>query len=324
MLRNIEAYRYIKHVLGGELSGLISAHEVLIQAADWLGGAHDWRFQLARTARLDVRGTISIATGTYTHATRTLTKTAAFTPYAFVDGDEYAASGGTGVTARDYTIESRTDDDNIVLKAPGLGIAANGQTDMSGKLRNDSVALPADFLKLHSPGRTNSIIGGMRLTTPKHLLALRTSTIEQSSSWNYFAVITHVQDINGALIPILDIWPETSANESEAFTIFYKRRIVIADEDTAAIPLPADKPLIHTCLLRVCRIFALGYEEGEESGKPSVDELLTQFIMGPIWKAARKQDGGIQPHMGPVKGGAVQSMPRGIRKLLSSQVDSPA
>lgn len=163
----------------------------------------------------------------------------------------------------------------------------------------------------------------MKLTTPDDLLRKRTSQIEVSSSWNYYGIITWAEKPNGGAVPVLDIWPTPQDNDVEAFSIFYRRRLIVPDEDTGVIPIPENRPLINAVVIRACRIFALGYEEGEEVGKPSVDDLLDRFVMGRLWHAAKKQDGLIQPTMGPMKGGAVQRMPRGYRKLLSSEVDAP-
>lgn len=57
---------------------------------------------------------VAVATADWTAATRTLTKTGGFTNYTFRAGDKIKITAGG--TVGDYDVESRVDDDNIVLK----------------------------------------------------------------------------------------------------------------------------------------------------------------------------------------------------------------
>lgn len=327
VLRNTDLFRHIKHVLGGDLSPELQPIDIVREGADLLSGMHTWRFLGSRQTKLDLRGIVSMVAAspaTYTHATRTLTLTGAYATYTFLTGDRFEAAGGTGVVLADYEIESRTDDDNIVLVAPGLGSGADASADITGRIPNDSVALPPDFLQAITISATDSIINGMKWTTAADILRKRTSQIDVSTSWNYYGFVNWDVVLDEGAVPLLSIWPTPQDNDIEAFSMFYRRRIVIADEETAAIPIPSDRPLVNSILIRLCRMIALGYEEGEEAGKPSIDDLLDRFMAGRLWHAAKKQDGLIQPTYGPLKGGAVQRMPRGYRRLLSSEVDSPS
>jgi len=73
---------------------------------------------------------IAYTTATWTAASRTITKTGAFTNYTFQNGDEIHISAGTGHTPGYYLIESRTSNDAIVLVTNGgLSGADNADTE---------------------------------------------------------------------------------------------------------------------------------------------------------------------------------------------------
>ena len=70
--------------------------------------------------------------GGWTEATKTLTKTGAFTSYTFVAGDTIAVTAGTGATAGTYTIASRTSNNAIVLTT-SIGAGADLATQVSNR-----------------------------------------------------------------------------------------------------------------------------------------------------------------------------------------------
>lgn len=326
MVQNNTFFRHILHILGDDISPSMSPGEYLRMAADWFSGAHAWQF-LQRPLFLDLRGAISLAGATYTHSSRTITKTGAFANYSIVAGDRFEASAGTGVTARSYVMASRTSDDAIVLAGDGLGSGADGSTDVSGRLPNDSIALPADFMAF--PGAnpiwsSSSIIRGVSFTTREAMTQRRTSNIEVESSWFFYAAVTELLDQStGQTNPVLEIYPPASTNTPDAFRGYYRARLVIdPTAETAIVPLPIGRPALELALVKACRAFALGFEEGEEAGKPSLEVLLDQLVRSPIWEAAKKQDGLQQPTVGPIRGGVGGSRMAG-RRLLSTEVDAP-
>lgn len=76
---------------------------------------------------------ISSTTATWTEATRTLTKTGAFTSYTWAAGDFVSVRAGTGAIVGYVPISAKTDADNIVL-ATTIGAGADAQTDISFRL----------------------------------------------------------------------------------------------------------------------------------------------------------------------------------------------
>lgn len=86
---------------------------------------------LADPARINV----TLATATWTEATKTLTQVGAFANYAFAAGDKIAIESGTGVTKGTYLIASRTDDDAVVLdeslSTSGVDLATGDITSLA-------------------------------------------------------------------------------------------------------------------------------------------------------------------------------------------------
>jgi hypothetical protein len=60
---------------------------------------------------------------TYTNATKTVTKTNAFTNYVWKQGDTLVITAGTGVTPGTYVIASRVDASNLILATAAGGVA---------------------------------------------------------------------------------------------------------------------------------------------------------------------------------------------------------
>jgi hypothetical protein len=327
MAINQDYYRYIKHALGdADPSPLLSYAEILKQAAGWLASAHQWHW-LKRPLRLQLRGTIELSGATYTHATRTLTKTGAFATYTYLAGDLLEPTGGTGVTLAAAEIESRTDNDSVVLVAPGLGAAADLQTDIAGILPNDSMALPSDFLSMWGAEplwARDSSTSRMRLVDGEMLTAHRTATVEVDASWPFMATVSErVDRSDGLTVPVLEHYPRSTVNQPDAFRGYYRARIVIDDtSETAVVPIPRNRPLFEACLIRVARIFALGYEEGDEGGQPTIEEQLEPFRASTFFRAAMREDSP-QRTYGPLRGGVAQ-YGRSYTRGLATEVGGPS
>lgn len=325
MLQNSDFYRHIEHVLGDEPA--LQPSEILRHAAGWFSGAHPWEF-LVRPFYLSLRGLISITGATYTDATLRLVKTGAFADYSHLPGDRLKDTGGTGVVDRVYEIASRIDDDTIELVSPGLGADADGATDVSAVLPNDSMELPEDFMGFpggaHPIRARGSINLGVHLTSHEALTALRSAQVEVTGASEFAAVVTQRLDRSSGLTQhVLDHYPGSSISNPDAFFGHYRAHLVIdVTDDLAPVPLPNGRPALELALIQACRAFAMGWEEGGEVEKPSLEALLLNLQESRLWKAATKEDGLTQSQMGPLRGGIGRSM-RGWYRGLSREVDAP-
>lgn len=93
---------------------------------------------LSRYTTLPGRVSVSFTDGAWTHSSRTLTSTGAFTSYTFAAGDLVFVSAGTSVTPQWYEVGSRFSADAITI--PSLTIAGADATNVSvdGIRRYDS------------------------------------------------------------------------------------------------------------------------------------------------------------------------------------------
>jgi len=316
--RYIDCHRHIQHVLGGPVAGELTPNDIVDEAGYHLVNLHPWKWLAKRNIQLSLRPKETFTSATWTQSTLTLSSISPALTATAIQGDTVEITGGTGASAKLYEIDFDTTPTttSVVLKE-SIGSGADTQTDITGNFPNNLVELPTCMRDARSISATDAVINGLRWTTPEDLLRKRTSQVDVSSSWNYYGFVNYV---GKPPRPALEVWPTTTENDPKAFTMFYREGWVPGTSDLDVLPIP---PYMRTCLFRLCRIFALGYEEGDEAGKKSIDMLLFEFSESPILKEAMMRDGIIQPTMGPLRGGAVQSMPRGYRKLLSSEVDAP-
>ena len=306
-----DLYRYTTQALGGPISREITMRDLVDQAGEYLVGMHPWHWLDDRATTLDLRGLISVSAATTSGTT--LTSTGAFSGYTFLSGDVIDLTAGTGVTLGTYDIASKTDANTIELEtAPG------DAADVGGRMENNSVALPLDFRSMKSISATDSLVNGLYLTTADELLRKRTNQIEVASSWNYYGTIVYA---GAPPAPLLEIWPSSTVNETDAFTMFYKAGWLRGTSDDATIYVP---DWIDSLMISIVRAFALGYEEGSEPDRPSMAQHLAEIAAGPLFMAAKRRDGNTQGFYGPLRGGAAQRQRHGYVPYLSTVVAAPS
>lgn len=298
-LQTIEAH--IRNALGGDSSVEGNGRSIANQAGHYLASMHDWR-SMERLGRLSLRASITIDNGTWTESTLALTKTAAFTSYTWVQGDEVEITAGTGATVGFYKIRSRASANAIVLET-SIGAAADAQVDIDGSMVLDSVALPIDFRQLIGKPKASSSTRFMEMVTPEELIELRAGDSGGFDSYYSGAIIwtTSVAANYGRPIPRLEIWPAPGSNTSSAFRIHYRADWVDISDDADTVPLPALFGM-EFLYLQVVRAVALGYEEFDTA---SMQARLAEVRGGPDFAAAVRSDAMIQTNFGEMRGGAV-------------------
>lgn len=247
-------------------------------------------------AHLDKRGAITVTSGTWTEATRTLTLASAFASYTFLEGDEIEITAGTGATLGFYLIASRTDANSVVL-ARSIGSAA---TTATGTLRLGGVALPTDFAEIIGMHPKQGTLAEIRPVGHEELLRLRTMSAVTVSPFHVYSIVWGdvLTTTNGAPTPHLELYPYPTSNETGAFLLFYRKKWVTPAGDAERIPIPDwMEPLFITAV----RAFARGWEE-EDSG--SLSARLSEIKGSTEFLDAARYDGAIQPSPGMIEGGA--------------------
>jgi hypothetical protein len=294
----------VAHALGGPLHSSLSPARIVNDAGQMLVSMHRWKFLERPAVQLDLRGTVTITSGTWTEATRTLTKASGFTNYSWLAGDRIEIESGTGATAGFYAVESRTSANAIVL-ATSIGSGADAQTDIAATLELPSVALPSDFGSVLDLKLTEGFLQSAEPTDLGTLNALRSASDAFGSTWAlYYAVAYGASPVpGGPPVPRLELYPVQDENETAGLTLMYRAGWPsIFSEGSAGlteqiIPIPE---WLEFPFRQLVRAMALGYEESDV--KPMavrIGEVL------PLFEMAKAYDGSVQQDLGPVEGGAI-------------------
>lgn len=291
----------IRQTLAGDISPEVSIRLVMEQAGSFLASLHDWNW-MRRTARLNLRASITVTDGTWTEATRSLTLTDAFEDYVWVQGDEFKVTGGTGATTGFYEIASRTSDDVVVLDT-SIGAAANGSATIDGTLALDAIALPSDFKKFMAVQGSDVAVNQLEMVDWQDLLDLRSGSTSQTSG-RYFGSIKWVGSpttLQFAPKPRLEIWPSVATSQSSAFNLsYYADWGGLPTGDTSVLPLPRTFAIEHL-YMQIVRAMARGYDEEDQA---SMQRRLAEVVGGPEMAAAIQADGTQQVNLGKMRGGA--------------------
>jgi hypothetical protein len=287
----------LKHVLdnmqdtlgGGEIPASLDAIGILNQAGEHLHSMHAWRWAQGRSALLSTRGSVTGTAATWTPGTLTLTKASAFTNYTFVAGDELEITGGTGVTEGFYTVASRTSANAVVLSS---SIASTAPTDVAFTLQPFSIDLPDDLRDIISIVGTGAADRHMVLSTLAEVLRAREE--ETSNDYHWYGAVSYV---GTPPTPILEIAPGAGSSITGAFRMFYRARWARLTSDSASVVVPE---FCEALFLQIARAFARGYVR-EDSG--SLSSRLAEIESGPVFSAAMRSDGAIQPFFGRLRGG---------------------
>lgn len=292
---------FIVHTLGGPIGAPLSSLELINMCGEWFCEAHPWTFNRDRAVRLDVRPSITLTAATYTDATLTITETGAFADYSFVDGDIILDLAGTGVTTGQVEVASRTDDDNIVLTS-SLGSAANGSSDLTGTLPNNTILLPSDLRNFDAIDAVDS--GSSEIID---LMGLLDFSYNRTGRWSFETshlkgVVVNVRpESGGAIVSMLEIDPDQSTLEEKLYLRYTSgwRDVTTSSE---ALPLPNDNS-IDLVFLQALLTMARGWDKEDEA---PMWVRMHEFQMSQMWRDAIGQDGSKQHTLGPISGSDVR------------------
>jgi hypothetical protein len=273
---------------GGSIPSNLDTISLINQAGEHLHSMHPWRWAQGRSTLLNLRGEISGTAATWTTATNTLTLASAFTNYTFVDGDEIEITSGSG-TEGFYEIASRTSANAIVLAS---SLSGSNQTDIAFTLRPYSIDLPDDVRDVIAIKGTGSNRYAVTLTSLAEVLRVREDSGTNDAHW--YAAISYV---GSPPTPILEIAPGAGSNVTGALRMFYRARWARLSSDSATVDVPE---FLEALLTQIVRAFARGYVREDQA---SLSMRLAEIQAGPIFMAAVKSDGAIQPYFGTLRNG---------------------
>jgi hypothetical protein len=166
------------------------------------------------------------------------------------------------------------------------------------------IDLPAACQKIISIQYSDGNWRAVQFVTQERLAEWRTTNQSSAAySGTYIGATSWAVGTTGAT-PRLDVYPNISSTSSDTFQITYRARLLMEATDTAADTSVIDVPPYLESLVRsVVRVFAKGIEE-EDDG--SLWARLEELEMSTMLARIKVADGGLQPSIGRMIGGASQ------------------
>lgn len=312
--RTLAEYRLaVNHALGASPATGVDRDEIINDALQFLASCHEWNWRRGGPTRVSLNGPLSITGATWTESSKTLTATGAFTSYVFNAGDIIEITGGTGATAGDYVVASRTSANAIVL-VTSIGAGADAQTDITATIRFPYAPLPSDYGEEISTTYPNSFARRMIRTTIEGIAELRAAPIQHFGHTFYYAITSGQSSSPAAGIdtPRIELYPTPTADVLNAITIVYRRNIARL---TNAGDIPQIPTWMDYAFDLLCRSFAMTLEDDnpDNAAQQKFNSLLPDL---------KERDSVTQRRLGIMTGGL---WPRtsGIDPLYPDRIGDP-
>lgn len=158
--------------------------------------------------------------------------------------------------------------------------------------------VPTGFQALTSIENTTVMGNPVVQVGADELTKLRTQQPDYEG-WPLYVTVEHFEDDDGTIGDRLAIHPAQSASDADGLKISYRAGWVDVAEAADVLKI---HPLLEQLVIHAIREYAAGVEFGD------LDERLGKVLMGPVMQATRHADGDAQPHLGPMRGGAVEGL----------------
>ena len=324
----LKSKAYVNQFVGGQLPPQVDVQDLINEAGQFFASMHPWKWLTDREMSVPLRGSVSFTGGSMSTGSSDtafdaykISASGAFADYLRIEGDVLEVTGGTNVDKGFYRVipiydaSESSGNDYIGLEdnpKTNTAIAASGIT---GVVHTQSIALPSDFRELIAIHPSSGTAKTIQLTTYEELLEKQASNL--AGFGGYWAAIAHAMDFPGSgrpqastigtdtvqasgagPKPRLQIVPEPTANEIDAFKLYYRAGWTLRkhDDDKLRMPIWAE-----SLYLEILRCFITS-----RFGEGDLNMLLANVVNGPLFAVAMDRDGSIQPHYGPIRNGAAQ------------------
>lgn len=305
-------------------------------AGRFLMGMHQWGFAEGNQTYLPFR--VSVPTdassggtvaATYAPLTKRVTFPAAFTNYIWKSGDLMRVSADDSPAANTdfrtsdlaipglYEIASKVSSDTVELvESPVITGAQNGAF-LRISIDLAYAELPVDFSDTLEVEMAESLTSRFEWTSLGHILRLRSDS--EGDSRVYRGALNYGVDtvVNKQPTPRVELYPAPLTNTAEAMRMFYRHGWVDIDNDNDVLRLPS---YMEPLYLEVFRCFLLGTEEHDIG---TVNLRLAEVKAGPVYMAAKADDGRSQGNMGKMRGTHVRPSSFGTH-YSRRQINSPS
>lgn len=279
---------------------------VVNQAGRFLVGMHPWKWRERPQLPLNAIAPITITDGTWTEASKTLTKTGAFTNYTYRNAELITISDGTNATTGTYVVAGKTNANAITLTS-SIGSTADGETDIDGEINFPYYVMPDDFGSQGGGGQIvdlvhkNALVQYTVVDTPSYIRYLRNADINSSLHIWYAITFPGQLDYDSAMpVPLLECYPTPAAVDVGQVHLSYRAgwtELSNQPGDTRTANVPG---FMEHLLVRMVKAFA--QEGGSDDG-----DRIAEVIDSREMKKVMEMDAGHQANFGMSEGGILQS-----------------
>jgi hypothetical protein len=287
--------------------------DVANDMGEYLCSMRSWKWKEPRRIFLSTRAPITITNGNWDDSDTELFPSSGddYASYDWVPGDYVNVTAGTGVTTGrvDVTGTLGSSPTGIVLASTIATTPGDlNNADIEAKLHTDSIFLPTNVKELIDVEVTDGLFTGVELTDRRTILRKRTSALEVTSPWKYYAAVSYPDDANGIPAPILELWPSPSSNQTDQLSAIVKVDWTRLTTDSSTVAVPS---WMYRLFKTLCREAWLGLHEHDGIG---LEPRVAAIHQGPLMMNARHRDAGMQVEQGPIENGHAELPGRHIYK----------
>lgn len=173
------------------------------------------------------------------------------------------------------------------------------------------VKLPADWGRARGRPRASSTQSLLTFEwgSFNQVLELR-SSVTTSSGPNYIGAVIYADDGDEGYGPRAEVWPTPSTTTTNAFSAPYLAGWFAPEDDGEKLRIPT---WMEAFYLEVLFAFAQGYDEHDMGSRA---KRLAELESGPEVVRLKQRDGGVQPFIGAMTGGAMAGEMYGDRAAI--------
>jgi len=182
------------------------------------------------------------------------------------------------------------------------------------------INLPSDFGRMYGQPKPTTVTSVVTLELVSMEEYLRYRQDFSDGGPHYMGSIVYDM-ASGIPNNRITIWPTPSVTTADAFTLPYMARWVDVTSDIAAIPIPSWMEFFY---LEVLFAFAQSYDEHDIA---PLTQRLALLQQGPEFMNLKRRDGGVQPFIGRMRGGAMASeylYDGGVKIGIAGRFDPPS
>ncbi len=186
---------------------------------------------------------------------------------------------------------------------------------------SEYISLPSDFGRLYSQPKptTVSTVVSLELVSMEEYLRYRQDYMDGGP--RYMGVMIYAKDAEGIYGPKIQVWPIPLTTTQDAFRVAYMARWHDLCSDTEVLSIPS---WVESYFLEILFAFAQSYDEHDMA---SLGERLAMLQASPEFSNLKRRDGGVQPYVGRMRGGAMEQefmYESGVKVGLAGRVLPPS